>query len=213
MASEKVLQSLETLHRELEKLGPSIEHVEAAKKIAETVKDIPQKHLDLIKIVKESDEEFKKELKNQLKNEASNISVEVNKILFSFKDTQGLLKAEIIDLEKLKKTIKDFHVEIIRINFPERLDKTDATVSGIMAAIQAIQSRIDSLERNVIDRLKDNADFQKEMKIDIQSTLDKNKTLLHKNIETIAKKQQTNTYITWGLIIIGIIAIILTCKN
>lgn len=213
MASEKVLQSLETLHRELEKLGPAIEHVEAAKKIAETVKDIPQKHLDLIKIIKEYDQDFKKELNNQLKNEASNISVEVNKILFSFKDTQGLLKAEIIDLEKLKKTIKDFHVEIIRINFPERLDKTDATVSGIMAAIQAVQMRLDSLERNITDRIKDSADFQKEMKIDIQSKLENNKTILQNIVEAAAKKQQTNSFITWGLIIIGIIAIILTCKN
>ena len=61
MASEKVLQSLETLHRELEKLGPAIEHVETAKKIAESVKDIPQKHFELIKSVKETDENFKKE--------------------------------------------------------------------------------------------------------------------------------------------------------
>ena len=140
MASEKVLQSLETLHRELEKLGPAIEHVETAKKIAETVKDIPHKHFELIKSVKETDENFKKELKEQLKSEASKITVEVNQIIHSLKDAQGLLKSEIIDLEKLKKTIKDFHVEIVRINFPERLDKMDANVAGIMAAVQAIQA-------------------------------------------------------------------------
>jgi hypothetical protein len=209
MASEKVLQSLETLHRELDKLSPAIKHVETAQKIAETVKDIPHKHLELIKSVKETDENFKKDLKEQLKSEASKITVEVNQIIQSLKDTQGLLKGEIIDLEKLKKTIKDFHIEIVRINFPERLDKMDANIAGIMAAVQAVQSRLDSLERNITDRLKDSTDFQKEMKTAIQTSLEQNKVAQ----EAIAKKQHTNTYITWGLIIIGIIAIILTCKN
>jgi len=208
MASEKVLQSLETLHRELEKLSPAIKHVETAQKIAETVKDIPHKHLELIKSVKQTDEDFKKDLKEQLKNEASKISVEVNKILLSFKDTQGLLKGEIIDLEKLKKTIKDFHVQIVRINFPERLDKIDANISGIMAAVQAVQSRLDSLERNITDRLKDSSDFQKEMKTAIQTSLEQNKAAN----EAIAKKQQTNTYITWGLIVLAVIVLIIIRK-
>jgi hypothetical protein len=205
MASEKVLQSLETLHRELEKLGPAIEHVETAKKIAETVKDIPQKHFELIKSVKETDENFKKELKEQLKSEASKITVEVNKIILSFKDTQGMLKAEIIDLDKLKKTIKDFHIEIVRINFPERLDKMDANVAGIMAAVQAIQGRLDLLERNLADRLKDNQELQKDMKLEIKNLLDQNMIFQEKN----AKKHQINTYISWSiLILLGILIIV-----
>ena len=208
MASEKVLQSLEALHRELDKLSPAIEHVHTAQKIAETVKDIPSKHLELIKSVKKTDEEFKNELSQQLKKEAGKITVEVNQIIQSFKDTQGLLKGEIIDLEKLKKTIKDFHVEIMRINFPERLDKMDANIAGIMAAAQAVQSRLDSLERNITDRLKDNADFQKDMKTAIQTSLEQNNA----SNEASAKKQQTNTYITWGLIFLAVIVIILIRK-
>ena len=205
MASEKVLQSLETLHRELEKLGPAIEHVETAKKIAESVKDIPQKHFELIKSVKETDENFKKELKEQLKSEAAKITVEVNKILLSFKDTQGMLKAEIIDLDKLKKTIKDFHIEIVRINFPERLDKMDANVAGIMAAVQAIQGRLDLLERNLADRLKDNQELQKDMKLEIKNLLDQNIIFQEKN----AKKHQINTYISWSiLVLLGILIIV-----
>ena len=205
MASEKVLQSLETLHRELEKLGPAIEHVETAKKIAETVKDIPQKHFELIKSVKETDENFKKELKEQLKSEAAKITVEVNKIILSFKDTQGMLKAEIIDLDKLKKTIKDFHIEIVRINFPERLDKMDANVAGIMAAVQAIQGRLDLLERNLADRLKDNQELQKDMKLEIKNLLDQNMIFQEKN----AKKHQINTYISWSiLVLLGILIIV-----
>jgi CHASE3 domain sensor protein len=78
-----------------------------------------------------------------------------------------------------------------------------------MAAVQAVQSRLDSLERNITDRLKDSSDFQKEMKTAIQTSLEQNKA----TNEATAKKQQTNSYITWGLILLGIMAIILTCKN
>ena len=204
MASEKVLQSLEALHRELDKLSPAIEHVATAQKITKTVEGIPDKHLELIKSIKQTDEDFKKELKEKLQSEASKVTIEVNQIIQKFKDTQDLLKGEIIDLEKLKKTIKDFHVEIVRINFPERLDKMDANISGIMAAVQAVQSRLDSLERNITDRLKDTADYQKEMKTAIQASLELNKAA----IEASAKKQQTQTYITWALIVIATIAII-----
>jgi hypothetical protein len=204
MASEKVLQSLEALHRELDKLSPAIEHVHTAQKIAETVKDIPSKHLELIKSVKKTDEDFKTDLTEQLKKEASKITVEVNHIIQSFKDTQGMLKAEIIDLDKLKKTIKDFHVEIMRINFPERLDKMDANVAGIMSAVQAIQGRLDIVERNLTDRITDNTDFQKNMNQAIQNEMDK----AAKTQENNNKKLQTNTYVTWALIIFATIAII-----
>lgn len=208
MASDKVIQSLETLHRELDKLSPAIEHVKTAQQISETVKDIPNKHLELLKSVKESDENFKKQLKEQLKSEADKVSAEVNQIIQNLKKTLTSLDTEIIDLEKLKKTINDFHVEIVRINFPERLDKIDANISGIMAAVQAVQSRLDSLERNITDRLKDSSDFQKEMKTALQNSLEQNKVAN----EAIAKKQQTNTYITWGIIILATIAIILINK-
>ncbi len=202
MASEKVLQSLETLHRELDKLSPAIEHVQTAQKISETVKDIPNKHLELIKSIKQTDEDYKKELKEQLKSDASKITVEVNQITQKFKDTQDLLKGEIIDLEKLKKTIKDFHVDIVRINFPDRLDKMDANVAGIMAAVQAIQGRLDLVERNISDQLKNNADFQKDMRAEIKNLFEQNISFQEKN----AKKQQINTYISWSiLVILGIL--------
>jgi hypothetical protein len=116
-----------------------------------------------------------------------------------------MLKAEIIDLDKLKKTIKDFHIEIVRINFPERLDKMDANVAGIMAAVQAIQGRLDLLERNLADRLKDNQELQKDMKLEIKNLLDQNMIFQEKN----AKKHQINTYISWSiLILLGILIIV-----
>ena len=55
MASNEVLKALEALRKELDKLEPAIKHVETAQQVTETVKNIPQKHIDLINEVKESD--------------------------------------------------------------------------------------------------------------------------------------------------------------
>ncbi len=93
------------------------------------------------------------------------------------------------------KTIQD-------LNLPIRIDKLDANISGILTAIQNVQGRLDIVERNIGDKLKDTADKQAVLLSD-----------LSKELAAVAKKQQTNTYITWAIIIIGIIVIIFTCKN
>ena len=62
MKSPEVLQALETLHREIEKLEPAIRHVEMAEQVTQSVKQIPQKHLEFLKEVKSNDEKHKEEL-------------------------------------------------------------------------------------------------------------------------------------------------------
>lgn len=93
------------------------------------------------------------------------------------------------------KTIQD-------LNLPIRIDKLDANISGILTAIQNVQGRLDIVERNIGDKLKDTADKQAVLLSD-----------LRKELVAVVKKQQTNTYITWAIIIIGIILIIITCKK
>ena len=48
MASELVLKALDNLHRELERLEPAIKHVETAAEVTKIVKEIPQKHINLL---------------------------------------------------------------------------------------------------------------------------------------------------------------------
>ena len=92
------------------------------------------------------------------------------------------------------KTIQD-------LNLPIRIDKLDANISGILTAIQNVQGRLDIVERNIGDKLKDTADKQAVLLSD-----------LSKELAAVAKKQQTNTYITWAIIIICCIALILSLK-
>jgi ABC-type transporter Mla subunit MlaD len=92
------------------------------------------------------------------------------------------------------KTIQD-------LNLPIRIEKLDANISGILTAIQNVQGRLDIVERNIGDKLKDTADKQAILLSDINNKL-----------AAVAKKQQTNTYITWAIIIICCIVSILILK-
>lgn len=205
MASQEVLTALESLHREIEKLEPAIKHVETAQQVTQTVKVIPQKHVELLQEVKSNDAKHKDELKNLFEKELSGFTEENKKLQKTTTEIQQQVKLEQEALAKLKETVQSFHERVEKINFPERLDKLDANVAGIMAAIQSVQSRLDGLERNISDRLRDMQDYQKETRAALQSGLEQTKTALQTAVDTAAKKQQTLTYITWALVVVAII--------
>ena len=205
MASQEVLTALESLHREIEKLEPAIKHVETAQQVTQTVKAIPQKHVELMQEVKSNDAKHKDELKNLFEKELSGFTEENKKLQKTTTEIQQQVKLEQEALAKLKETVQSFHERVEKINFPERLDKLDANVAGIMAAIQSVQSRLDGLERNISNRLRDMQDYQKETRATLQSGLEQSKTALQTAVDTAAKKQQTLTYITWALVVVAII--------
>lgn len=207
MASQEVLTALEKLHREIEKLEPAIKHVEAAQLVTQTVKAIPQKHVELLQEVKSNDAKHKEELKTLFAKELSGFTEENKKLQKSTTEIQQQVKLEQDALAKLKETVQSFHERVEKINFPERLDKLDSNVAGIMAAIQSVQSRLDGLERNIADRLRDMQDYQKETRATLQSGLEQSKTTLQTAVDAAAKKQQTFTQITWALIVAAIIII------
>lgn len=84
------------------------------------------------------------------------------------------------------------------LNLPIRLDKLDVNISGIPPIIQNAQSSLDNLETTIGDKLK----YLEDKQVDLLSDL-------RKEIHAVAKKQQTNTYITWGLVFLGTIIIVL----
>lgn len=212
MASQEVIAALESLHREIEKLEPAIKHVETAQQVTQTVKAIPQKHVELLQEVKSNDAKHKEELKNLFEKELSGFTEENKKLQKTTTEIQLQVKLEQEALAKLKETVQSFHGRVEKINFPERLDKLDANVAGIMAAIQSVQSRLDGLERNISDRLRDMQDYQKETRASLQSGLEQTKTALQTAVNTAAQKQQTLTYITWTLMVVLAIIMILLIK-
>jgi hypothetical protein len=199
MASHEVLSALESLHKELEKLEPAIRHVEAAQAVTQIVKAIPQKHVELLNEIGEKDAQYKEELKRLFAEELNAICQENEKLQQSTIDIGEQVKTEVEALGRLKEGIQNFHERVEKINFPERLDKVDANVAGIMAAVQTVQSRFDAVERNVLDRIRDLHEFEKETRNQVNADLG--------HIVAAAKTQRAFTYITWALIVFGIVVI------
>lgn len=209
MASQEVLTALESLHREIEKLEPAIKHVETAQQVTQTVKAIPQKHVELLQEVKSNDAKHKDELKNLFAKELSGFTEENKKLQKTTTEIQQQVKLEQEALAKLKETVQSFHERVEKINFPERLDKLDANVAGIMAAIQSVQSRLDGLERNISDRLRDMHDYQRETRAIIISALEQSQAAIINSIEAATKKQRKLIYLTWGLVLMTILITLL----
>lgn len=106
------------------------------------------------------------------------------------------------------------------LNLPIRVDKLDANISGILTAIQNLQGRLDLVERNFSDKLKDSSDKQKLASIDlskdvntkIQSVLVVISSIEQKMLD-IDKSQKYRTIITWVILAAGFAAIILLSKK
>jgi len=104
-------------------------------------------------------------------------------------------------IQELQENTKHFNQEtsktITDLNLPVRIDKVDANIAGILSSISNVQGRIDSLERNILDRMVATSTAIKDGNSEIAENL---------------KKQQRNIYITWGIIIFCAIVIIIVGK-
>ena len=119
-------------------------------------------------------------------------------------------------LAELQKNTKQIAVETAKsihdLNLPIRMDKLDANITVILTAIQNVQSRIESVERYIGEKLKDATDKQTSTLSLFQDKILQSITALNQEIKTTTKTQRTNMYITWALIIIGIVSIIIFCR-
>jgi hypothetical protein len=213
MASQEVITALESLHREIEKLEPAIKHVETAQQVTQTVKAIPQKHVELLTEVKNNDAKHKEELKNIFAKELSAFTEENKRLQKTTAEIQQQVKLEIEALANLREIVQTFHDRVEKINFPERLDKLDANVAGIMAAVQAVQSRLDLVEGNVKERIKDLLEHEKGTRTKLTALINESKADILASIKSTSQRQQIFTYVSWGLILAGFVILFLTFKQ
>jgi hypothetical protein len=197
MPSPEVLTALEGLHRELERLEPAIKHVETAHEVTRAVKLIPEKHVALIESLKLDNDTYKESLSLLFSAKLSSLSAETEKLILTTREMQSGIQAEHDSLTKLKEQIAGFHDKVERINFPERLDKLDATVSGIMSAVQATQSRLDNIERHLTDRLSD-----------LSKSQEKAFHLIGERIESKLNRVSIFQYVGFGVVVVLLIVLI-----
>ena len=123
--TSEINKNLGELEEELSKIKSASDMIIDAKETTEkTISETKEIMADLIKKTKKATDSVVKESK-ALNKAVSNLLASVDVLM-----------------KKLDK-----------VDFPVRLDKLDATVSGINAGIQNIQGRIDTLERNIKDEI------------------------------------------------------------
>jgi chromosome segregation ATPase len=151
--NSKVQEALEQLHRELERLAPAVNHIEAARKVTEGVAKLPE----LFDEESRSNAELYIGMFHQYKGKIDLHVEELEKAIFIFKEDSEVLTSAMTEeteaLTQLRQRIAEYQEKIAAIDFPTRLDKLDATVSGIMAATQTTQGRVDNLERTTSEKL------------------------------------------------------------
>lgn len=102
-----------------------------------------------------------------------------------------------------KKTASETAKTITGLNIPLRMDKLDANIAGILAAIQNVQSRLETSERSIIDKIKD----AKEMNLSSIASYEEKSFQRLDEIkemnEKLLRSQRNRSYITWVLILIS----------
>jgi hypothetical protein len=197
-------------------LNAQVDKIDFNKKHEELRTDAIKNHEELQKVIVRLEGS-----NNHLVREINGLEIpkELNSLKLTFNKK---LDDSIKELEKNTNLIsyeaaKSIHV----LNIPDRMDKLDANVAKIMAAMQSIQSRITVLESNIIDKLKDIQNTADQNNSSLTKTLQNSFTVLSKTMDesnkalsktmdesnkALSKRQKTFTFITWGILALGGIA-------
>jgi chromosome segregation ATPase len=140
MASTEVINALNNLQKELDRLEPALQHIEATIKVTNLVKEIPNKHLEFVTLLNELDKSLKGDLVKYFRDEVEIIKNSNSAVADNIGNLLNRLNAHVDKIAGLNNQIESFHNRVEKINFPERLDKVDATVSGINIGLQNLQT-------------------------------------------------------------------------
>lgn len=157
-----------------------------------------------IELSVKSNEEFAKAIERQkLPDKIDGFEKSINK----------KLESSIGELQKNTKQIAYETAKSIHdLNLPLRMDKLDANISGILSSIQNVQSRIESLERNLGDKLKETNDKQIASITLFQEKICQILAEIKYELNAGEKKQKTTALITWAIITTGVIIVSLLIK-
>ena len=140
MASAEVISALSNLQKELDRLEPALQHIEATIKVTNLVKEIPNKHLEFVTLLNELDKSLKGDLVKYFRDEVEIIKNSNSTVVDNIVNLLNRLNEYVDKIVGLNNQIESFYNRVEKINFPERLDKVDATVAGINIGLQNLQT-------------------------------------------------------------------------
>lgn len=87
---------------------------------------------------------------------------------------------------------------VLDLNLPVRIDKLDANIAGISSGLQNVQGNIQSIERNLLEKIRDGMDKQVATMAALQEKL-MNETAKGRRAQLI------NFIITWAIVLICVV--------
>ena len=187
--SQDIHTHLEKLKTELNKLEPAVKHLQKADENAtvliaslSSIHKEFSKHLQNIeKSLADANEKHQKQLTKEVQEAVNKLNDLGAKITKSFKDVEKDVKDLLDEYKFLASNTEKLVTKIDKVDFPNRLDKLDATVSAINQGLQNTQTRIGDSERNIKD------DLQAKTK-DVNLKIDSAENSLKQTIEVSEKK-------------------------
>ena len=151
-----------------------------------------------------------KELAEDLKITSENAINEIKIISAkTIKEQEFEISKTIISLTGYCTEVQRLIVKIAELDFKPQLEKINTNISSIYTVIQNVKSQIESVEKSIGDKLIISSEKLTISLSNVQEEMNQRISSLIIEFENSGKKHQINSYITWGLIVIGIIAIIL----
>ena len=232
---ETSLKELDSARKQVGKVTESSSNLTiATTKLTDEVKKFKDKiGADIISVISEfSDKlkDFQEKSEKLYQSAQKNLTGEVEKSTASTTELRAVSENAIKEIKSLSvKTIKDQESEISKTiialtsycfqvqslidklstyDFGNQLDKIDENISSLKLLVQSIQSQIKSSETNISDKISTSSEKQIRFLSNFQEKLNQSLDNHVGEIKHYIDKKQTSTYITWVLIIIGIIVIL-----
>lgn len=226
---EKSLTELDSAREQVQTVTKSSNNLTSATSdLAKEVKQIADKIKDettnVISVFSQKLIEFEMKLNTTSKAGQKSIMDEVGKFRESSNELKTTATNTIIELNAIStKTLEEKDVEITKtiesintycqkvqslidalseMDLPNRMDELNTNISKIISFIEDSQKRV---ETNLTEKLEKLKKSQISALLSFEEKTNQNITSFENKIILLAKKQQINSFITWCLIIIGII--------
>lgn len=160
---EEIHQELLKLQNELSGLDNAVKQIkamaDAGEKISLAANDIQGDYKShLVNLEKLIDERVKEQTK-KLELVSSKLDTQIDSIkseaLAKFDEPVKKIKSLTDAISNQIVSINQLSEKLDKVDFPTRLDKLDATTAGINQAVQNLQSRLERVESNIKDDLRD----------------------------------------------------------
>ena len=196
MASQLVLEALESLHQELDKMQPAIRQVELAEQVMAEARKIPEHYLKLVSRIEEQEAQFKQKLAAELDEHADLVRKEVGTLVTEAGNTINNLTKHEEHFGVIQKRMEPLVNQLSSLQLEPRLDKLQSTADNkfdqlagsaeiLQKGVKGIQDRLNASEVTIGNRLTEEGKTRRDqlesnanaIKLEVRQLIDKLKAL------------------------------------